>query len=331
MFPVEMSNIVQKILSNSAANWNIIVASTKSGGYRQLVTQNDKIVFTTLLTSTNDTLPGIIAGKIYQEIKNTVKSLSKFGFKSGDLVDLCIIVQEDIKTSLSVIDFAENSISIFTPYELNKLLKLGLAITEKDKFCDTVVLFHSFKNQPVSLFNTKKTKELYLLNALYLHSSKFFLFLILILIFINAVCVLNLSSNIHITDHLIIKEQCLNDQLIALEQGYPIKEVNEIYDFININNVLSKIEYSPLTQVQYVEKLRTSDTELRTFEWYYDEINNSIVTKLKFYLKHGTDGYRKLQNRLNSNFRTQTVNIYSPPLLEEKQDVAVYINIEEKT
>lgn len=43
-------------------------------------------------------------------------------------------MSEDIKASLSVINFSENSVNILTPYELGKLLGAELAISEKITF-----------------------------------------------------------------------------------------------------------------------------------------------------------------------------------------------------
>jgi hypothetical protein len=79
-------------------------------------------------------------------------------------------VSEDIKASYTVINFSENSVSILTSYELGKLLEAELAISEKDSFSDATILFHSFKNKPAAIFNTKETKEFYLFNYLYLNS-----------------------------------------------------------------------------------------------------------------------------------------------------------------
>lgn len=334
MLPMEMSNIAQKILDKNSNDWKIMVTATKTGGYRQVVMKNNKMVFTRIIPFTDDELPGIIAGGIYQEVQNTIRSLTKFDFKRDDLIDLCIVVQEDIKASLSVINFSESSVSMFTPYELSKLLKLELAISEKDKFCDTIILFHSSKNKPVAIFNTKETKEFYLFNSFYLNSPRFFPFFILTLVIVNVFYLLDFSSNIRVTNDLVIKEQLLSDQLINFSQNYSVKEMDEVYDFINISNILSKIEYSPLAQIKYVEKLKVPHVELKSFEWSYDEIKNSIITKLKFNFqpdKSIFDKYKKLQKRLINNFRTQTVSISNLPatLPTEEQNVGVNVEIEE--
>lgn len=72
-----------------------------------------------------------------------------------------------VMNSFLVINFSENSVSILTPYELGKLLGAELAISEKDSFCDIIILFYSSKNKPTDVFNTKETKEFYLFNCLY--------------------------------------------------------------------------------------------------------------------------------------------------------------------
>ncbi|WP_174855542.1 hypothetical protein [Wolbachia endosymbiont of Ctenocephalides felis wCfeT] len=316
MFPIEVSSTVKKILHKNLKYWKIIVAATKTGGYRQVVLKDNRMVLTRLVPFTNDVLPGIIAGGIYQEVQNTIKSLAKFGFKKNDHVDLCMIVSEEIKASLSVINFSESSVDILTPYELGKLLGLELAISQKDKFCDTVILFHSLKNKPIAIFNTKETREFYLYNSFSLNSPRAFLYFALILVVINILSLLNLRSNFNVSDNLSAKEKTLNNQLVKLSQDYNVKKIDEIYDFINMNNILSKIEYSPLTQVRYVEKLKVPGAELQSFKWHYNELKNSISTVLRFHLQPGknlTSQYEKLRKNLNSNFRTYNTDISSLP------------------
>lgn len=50
-----------------------------------MVLKENKMIFTRLIPFTNDNLPGIIAGEIYQEVKNTIQSLTKFGFEKMTL------------------------------------------------------------------------------------------------------------------------------------------------------------------------------------------------------------------------------------------------------
>lgn len=329
MFPIEVVNAIKGILHNST--WQIIVVATKTGGYRQVVLKDNKMVFTLLTPFGNESLPGVIAGGIYQEVRNTIQSLTKFGFKKNNRVDLCMVVPEDIKTSLSVIKFSENDVKILTPYELVKLLGSELAISETDNFCDTVILFHSFKNNPIAVFNTKKTKEFHLFGSLYLNSPRVFTYCILILIVMNISYLLNLRSNFHTADKLSVKEQTLNNKLLKISQSYNVKKTEEIYDFININNMLSKVEYSPLAQVKYVDGLKVPYIELQSFKWSYNEIKNSITTTLNFNFQSDqniTHSYSQLQNKLYSNFRTKDVSI-SRSSDNEKSNTYIGIEIRE--
>lgn len=321
MFPIEIVSIAKKILHKDLSNWKIIVAATKTGGYRHVVLKEKKMIFTRLISFTNDNLPGIIAGGIYQEVQNTIQSLTKFGFEKNSPIDLCIIVSEAIKASLSVINFSENSVSILTPYELGKILRAELAISEKDNFCDTTILFHSFKNKPINIFNTKETKEFYLFNCLFLNSPRIFLYLVLVLVVIDSLCLRNLYSNFNVADNLSARQSTLNNKLVKLSQSYNVKKIDEVYDFININNILSKIEYSPLTQVKYVEKLKVPSVELQSFEWNYNEEKSYITTTLRFNFQSNKNifyKYKKLQKNLNDNFRTHDVSISNLPTTKKK-------------
>ncbi|MBV0899910.1 MAG: hypothetical protein KTV77_04130 [Wolbachia endosymbiont of Fragariocoptes setiger] len=331
MLPLEMSSIARKVLYKNSGKWQVLVFSTKTGGYRQIVMKDNKIIFTCLIPFSGEILPGIIAGGIYQDVKNTIQLLTKFGFQQNDSVDLCIVVQEEIKSNLSVINFSEKNVLILTPYELSILLKLELAVSEKDKFCDTVILFHSFINKPEIIFNTKETKKLYLFNSFYLHSPQIACLLALILILANSFSLFSISSNVHITSELMAKELLLNSQLDRLNKKYNLNKIDEVYDLIIINNILSKIEYSPLIQIRYVEKLKISDMELKFFEWNYNEIENSIITKLRLYIKNNKNidqAYENLQEHLYDNFLTQRVSISDLSNIKE-QKVPIDIEIKE--
>ncbi|WP_246209890.1 hypothetical protein [Wolbachia endosymbiont of Atemnus politus] len=118
----------------------------------------------------------------------------------------------------------------------------------------------------------------------------------------------------------------MDNQLIKLIQSYNVKKIDEAYDFININNILSKIEYSPFVQVRYEERLKVPGVELQSFEWNYNEAKNYIITALRFNFQPGKDvsyQYKELQKKLNNNFRTYDINISSFPTLKSN----IYISM----
>ncbi len=61
------------------------------------------------------------------------------------------------------------------------------------------------------------------------------------------------------------------------------------------------MEYSPLTQVKYVEKLKVPDVELQSFEWNYNEAKNYITTTLRFNFQPGKNvsyQYKELTKKI---------------------------------
>ena len=94
----------------------------------------------------------------------------------------------------------------------------------------------------------------------------------------------------------------------------------------NLRSILSKIEYSPLTQVKYVEKLKVPGIELQSFEWNYSEAENYITTTLRFNPQPGKKisyQYGELQKRLDNNFHTHDVNISNLPATKLSIDVKI--------
>jgi hypothetical protein len=153
----------------------------------------------------------------------------------------------------------------------------------------------------------------------------------LVLVVINALCLLNLYSNFSVANNLSAKQSTLNNQLTKLSQSYNVKKIDKIYDFININNILSKIEYSPLTQIKYVEKLKVPGKELRSFEWNYNEAKSYITTTLRFNFRSGKNisyQYEKLRKNLNDNFRTYDINISNLPAAKG-QNLSIDVEIGE--
>ena len=91
------------------------------------------------------------------------------------------------------------------------------------------------------------------------------------------------------------------------------------------------MEYSPLVQVRYVEKLKVPGVELQSFEWNYNEAENYITMPLKFDFQYGKDishQYKELQKKLNNNFRTYDIDISSLPVTK-KQNISIDVKIGE--
>jgi hypothetical protein len=80
--------------------WEVLLTLNKSGGFRQVVFQDGKVIFTRLLNSIIDPNPDVIAGSIEQEITNSLEYLRRLSLKEKDEVYINMIVSSDIKKNI---------------------------------------------------------------------------------------------------------------------------------------------------------------------------------------------------------------------------------------
>ncbi len=339
MLPIEMVSILNAISSNNKSeetrtnnSWNIVVVCTRTGGFRQLVTKNNKMVFTRLISFTNDTLQNVIAGSIYQEIQNTIQYLGRFDFNKNDLLNLYIVVPQDIKFGLTTIKFSEDNVNILTPYELSKALKLTYTANPNDKFCDTVLLYSIIENKPTIVLHTKQTKEFLRLTLFNLYFPHFLSSTLLLLFIINALFAFDLYSNYQRKNSLLQNEEMLKIQLQDLNNNYNIQEMYEISEMVDIHNILSNFNYSPLSQIKYINKIKIDNLELKSFYWKIDNEVNIMDMKLKYHLQSDSDVFHKyedLKQNLNTVFYNHKIGFSELPSVVGmgEKDVMIDVNI----
>ncbi|WP_339045410.1 hypothetical protein [Candidatus Mesenet endosymbiont of Agriotes lineatus] len=325
MLPIEMASILNAILTpkeveSDGNNWSIIVVYTKTGGFRQLVTKDSRMIFTRIISPTDDILPNVIAGSVYQEVQNTIQYLGRFGFHKNDSVDLHIVVPQDIKLGLMTIKFAEYNVSILTPYELSKILKLTHIVNPNDRFCDTVLLLSILENKPKVVLHTRETKKhlkLMLFDMYFPHLSSLTL---LLLFTINTLFFLTFIQVIKKKNNLIQDEKMLNAQLQNLNRDYSIERIYEISEIINAHNELLSLNYSPLSEIEYISEIKSDNLELRSFYWKVDNETDAVNMKLKYCLKSDSDifyEYEDLKHNFNTIFYNYKVDFSQlPPVIE---------------
>ncbi|XGA07979.1 MAG: hypothetical protein U0X86_000112 [Wolbachia endosymbiont of Xenopsylla cheopis] len=337
LLPIEMASILnaisaQKEIESDGNNWNIIVAYTKTGGFRQLVTKDNKMIFTRVISSTDSILPNVIAGSVYQEVKNTIQYLGRFGFQKNDTVDLHIVVPQDIKLGLMAIKFAEHNVNILTPYELSKILKLAHEINPNDRFCDTVLLLSILENKSKVVLHTRETKKhskLMLFDLYFPHLSSLTL---LLLLTINVLFIFNLYSNYQEKNNLIQDEKMLKTQFQNLNSDYSIEKIYEISEIINAHNELLSLNYSPLSEIEYINKVKSDNLELKSFHWKIDNETDEVNVKLRYDLKSDSNifyEYEYLKHNFNTIFYNYKVDFSQlPPVIElGEKDVIIDVNI----
>lgn len=125
------------------SQWQILVCHNKIGGFRQVVLKNGKLIFTRLTQTLNESQPEVLAGNVEQEVLNTIEYLKRLSYNPKTGLDIYIIVEQEVKSSVSTLRFGTTNAHVLTPFEASELLQLKQAVLSGDRFSD-VVLATSF-------------------------------------------------------------------------------------------------------------------------------------------------------------------------------------------
>jgi hypothetical protein len=132
---------------NEKTKWDILVMHNKTGGFRQIVCRDGKMIFTRMAQCAADEKPSIMAGNVEQEVKNTIEYLKRLAFNpQNSELSIIIIIGEDIKANISLDSFNTKNSYCFTPHEAANMLEIGEAVLSGDKFTDILISCH-FLNQ----------------------------------------------------------------------------------------------------------------------------------------------------------------------------------------
>jgi hypothetical protein len=116
--------------------WDILVMHNKTGGFRQVVLRDNKLVFTRMAQYDPNDKPSVMAGNVEQEIKNTIEYLKRLSFSQGSELHIITIIGEEIKNNINPNAFNATSFMLLTPHEAAILLKIEEAVLSADKYTD---------------------------------------------------------------------------------------------------------------------------------------------------------------------------------------------------
>lgn len=151
LLPIESMNFIKAMAgpSDESAPWQILFVHTKVGGFRQVVLNNGKLVFTRLSQVTDETNHLFVAGTVEQELQNTLDYLRRFDLESNRVVNAYVVVGPEVKEQVDLNRFNFASYTLMTPYEVGESMGLENAALFADTYCD-IVLAHAFlKQMPV--------------------------------------------------------------------------------------------------------------------------------------------------------------------------------------
>ncbi len=151
--------------STESSEWDILVTNNKTGGFRQVVMKDGKLIFTRMSQILDDSNVSVLAGNIEQETKNTIEYLRRLSYNNNSRLNIIMIVGEEIKKALSSEAFSSNQTEILTPYEAAKILNIEDSVLSGDRYSDILlsIAFFSAKKEQLQLDTSfiRKAENLY--------------------------------------------------------------------------------------------------------------------------------------------------------------------------
>lgn len=138
LLPIESSDMVREISRKlvrragaSPAPWVVFVGQQKAGGLRQIVTKNGELALTRMTPVCDaDSDPAQWATEVLQEFRATMSYVSRFGYTSGDPLDVIVLSNATAGEALGQKLDTPCHYTSLTPGEAGNLLGLRLGAEE---------------------------------------------------------------------------------------------------------------------------------------------------------------------------------------------------------
>lgn len=143
LLPVESSDLVQELLKKDTidfdpdpSSWNVIIGAHKSGGLRQVISQNGTLALTrmTLLSSTDvGGSQSEYGEEAAAEFKSTLSYLSRLGYSDRDNINVIFVCNDD-RAAQSFRAHTDQNITVVTKTTQEALGLLGMSTDEIEDF-----------------------------------------------------------------------------------------------------------------------------------------------------------------------------------------------------
>lgn len=287
LLPIEMENVVNLInksfFKGDAApkRWQFLVTHNKTGGFRQTILNNNKVVFTRLIRPGKDSLPDIVAGNIEQEIINTIDYLRRLGLGDDEPINIFAVVSGELKSSLETSKIRGKHLILFTPFEVTKMLGYDLSDGKDAKFSDILLATVFANSKSVLRLVNPRAKTLSNILVAYKISKLATIFIVPIILLYSAVAAFDIIS-------VRSKVKDLEDKKARIEQEwksikntdlYDIDDANKITDAMFIRSKLKDEGASPIDILEGFAKLGLDFIKLQSFTWSYNKDYTAEVSR----------------------------------------------------
>lgn len=336
-----------------ANRWQFFVTHNKTGGFRQTVLKNDKVIFTRLIKAGKDTLPDIIAGNIEQEIINTIDYLRRLSFEEQDELEIVAILGADLKASMKGTNVRDGSLSIYTPLELAQKFGYKSAVMPDDKFADILLAVSFLNSKNIMHLDTQKIRKVNSLLAVGL--------VLKIIVMIGCPSLLLMSGKTAY-DIIVVNQEI---DKIENEKGqidrqwreanksleYNIDDAQKISNAVQLYKALTAKFISPYDIIAKLAGLQKNQALTKSFSWSYiqkasstdgstsEDMVLNVLINMDFYNRgRGVEdllrNYDSFTKSMINGFTDYAVEVSKLPekldLNDQRSDIPVQIKIDQK-
>ena len=249
--------------SGEPTAWQLLVAHTKVGGFRQVVLHHGQLIFTRLTQPLGEATPAVYAGNIQQEIINTTEYLRRLSFANDEDLTIYVVASEEINTALvqnSKVNAA--AIHTWTPPELAEHLGLAHSVSREEYFADGLLLAH-FAHQRKHLLKLHN-HTLYKLDRLqnYRRWQKVAAWVFTIGLSFAPV---GLGYYVYDTEQNIdrfytqLRKGKYELQYVQQESRKLPEDIDNIINLVSTYEIISQEDVTPFTLVRYLEEVLSTE------------------------------------------------------------------------
>jgi hypothetical protein len=151
LLPVEGTRIAKRLMPESANGWAMLVSRQKSGGFRQIVTFKNDLVFTRLTPLPPADVIEDTAETVARDIKASLDYLTRHGLRDPQELSVLLLIPDDIHSAVAFESLSLKSIRLLSPAKAARQLSLTFAPDADDDAADILFAAHLLTRQRSTL------------------------------------------------------------------------------------------------------------------------------------------------------------------------------------
>ncbi|WP_404382247.1 hypothetical protein [Caenispirillum salinarum] len=131
LLPLESLSLMNALFDSEAkarggVRWRIMTTMNVSGGLRQIVAKQGRMMLTRLTPAPPEDMPADeAAAMMVRDFRQTLTYVKRMGYREGDALDLALIVDPDLAEALAAQQWEAESVNVTTPHAVGERLGLG--------------------------------------------------------------------------------------------------------------------------------------------------------------------------------------------------------------